>query len=83
MKYPLGKHPNNLMPYKVIPRYGLGAGTGSEPIPGELFLMGFFRNVLGNDGKFGQARPMKHEFCRDKRRLLAVAAAMIAPPAEA
>ena len=24
-KYPLGKHPNNLMPYKVIPRYGLGA----------------------------------------------------------
>ena len=25
MKYPLGKHPNNLMPYKVIPRYGLGA----------------------------------------------------------
>ena len=25
-KYPLGNHPNNfLMPYKVIPRYGLGA----------------------------------------------------------
>ena len=27
---------------------GLGAlsGTGSEPIPGELFLLGFFRNIL-------------------------------------
>ena len=25
MKYPLGKHPNNLMPYKIIPRYGLRA----------------------------------------------------------
>ena len=24
-KYPLGKHPNNLMPYKIIPRYGLRA----------------------------------------------------------
>ena len=27
MKYHLGKHPNNLMPYKVIPRYGLGASN--------------------------------------------------------
>ena len=24
-KYSLGKHPNNLMPYKIIPRYGIGA----------------------------------------------------------
>ena len=24
-KYPLGKHPNNVMPYKIIPRYGIGA----------------------------------------------------------
>ena len=24
-KYPLGKHPSNLMPYKIIPRYGSGA----------------------------------------------------------
>ena len=24
-KYPLGKHPNNLMPYKIIPSYGIGA----------------------------------------------------------
>ena len=24
-KYPLGKYPNNLMPYKIIPRYGIGA----------------------------------------------------------
>ena len=27
MKYPLEKHPNNLMPYKFIPRYGLGANN--------------------------------------------------------
>ena len=26
-KYPQGKHPNNLMPYKIIPRYGLRAVT--------------------------------------------------------
>ena len=24
-KYSLGKHPNHLMPYKIIPRYGIGA----------------------------------------------------------
>ena len=24
-KYPLGKHSNNIMPYKIIPRYGLRA----------------------------------------------------------
>ena len=28
-KSPLGKHPNNLMPYKIIPRYGIGAQTNA------------------------------------------------------
>ena len=32
MKYPLGKHPNILMPYKIIP------GMGSEPIHDRLYL---------------------------------------------
>ena len=26
-KYSLGKHPNNVMPYKIIPRYGIGAAN--------------------------------------------------------
>ena len=30
-KYPLGKHPNNLMPYKIIPRYGIGAIKAAAP----------------------------------------------------
>ena len=29
---------------------------------GGSFSSGFFRNALQNAGKFGQARPMKHEF---------------------
>ena len=28
-KYPLGKHPYNLMPYKIIPRYGLRARSST------------------------------------------------------
>ena len=42
MKYPLGKHLNNLMPYKFIPRYGIGATNATMPIPGELFCWYFF-----------------------------------------
>ena len=30
-KYPLGKHPNNLMPHKIIPRYGLRANLPDHP----------------------------------------------------
>ena len=29
------------------------------------FLLGFHQNVLQNDGKFVQARPIKHKFCKD------------------
>ena len=36
-KYPLGKHPNNSMPYKIIPRYGIGAVEGTTPIPEDDF----------------------------------------------
>ena len=50
------------MPYKVIPRYGIGAIVCVTPIPGELFRWDFFEMYYG---KFDQARPMKHEFCRD------------------
>ena len=32
-KYPLRKHPTNLMPYKIIPRYGIGAQNSSPRIP--------------------------------------------------
>ena len=38
-KYPLGKHPNSLMPYKIIPR-------GTTPDAWRPFLLRFFRNVL-------------------------------------
>ena len=31
-KCPLGKHPSNLMPYKIIPRYGIGAQITYAPI---------------------------------------------------
>ena len=41
-KYPLGKHSNNMMPYKIIPRYGLRAISGTTPIPGEHFGSNFF-----------------------------------------
>ena len=29
-RYPLEKHPNNLMPYKIIPRYGLRASKPQQ-----------------------------------------------------
>ena len=40
----------------------------TTPIPGELFCRGFvemYYSEVQNDGKFGQARPMNHKFCRD------------------
>ena len=56
MKYPLGKHPNNLMPYKVIPRYGLGAEIGTTPIP-EDFCWDFYEmycKMTGSSTKLDQ-----------------------------
>ena len=43
-KYSLGKHPNNLMPYKIIPRYGIGAtsGTRHNAYTWGTFLLRFF-----------------------------------------
>ena len=53
-KYPLGKHPNNLMPYNVIPRYGIGAvmvrpqrcSTLQKPISGYQPQVGSDRVAL-------------------------------------
>ena len=41
-RYPVGKHLNNLMPYKIIPRYGLRAISGTTPIAGEHFCSDVF-----------------------------------------
>ena len=57
MKYPLGKHPNNLSPYKVIPRYGLGAEIGTTPIPEDDFCWDFFEmyyKLTGSAAKLDQ-----------------------------
>ena len=51
MKHPLGKHPNNLMPLKNIPRYGIGAKNGTTPIPGELFCREFFKMYYEMTGR--------------------------------
>ena len=64
-KYPLGKHPNNLMPYKIIPRYGIGAVEEAQRLYLGNFFVGIFSKCTTNGGEFGQARPMKHKFCRD------------------
>ena len=37
-KYPLGKHPNNLMPYKIIPRYGIGASMEENEISTKQYV---------------------------------------------
>ena len=74
------------MPYKVIPRYGLGADTGAQ----RLYLGNFFVGIFSKCTiKWRQVRPSSTNetqvlqgFCWDKRRLLAVATAMIAPHAE-
>ena len=45
------------MPYKIIPRYGIGANAGTAPIPGELFLWGFvemYYKMTGSSAKLDQ-----------------------------
>ena len=53
-KHPLGKHPNYVMPYNIIPRYGIGAQQGTTPIPEDDFgkltksgVPGWFLNEIG------------------------------------
>ena len=60
-KYPLGKHPSNLMPYKIIPRYGIGAWettirpTNNQVVSfsranSQLYDFGFIGNGGRDDG---------------------------------
>ena len=56
-KYPPGNHPYNLMPYKIIPRYGLRAKIGTTPIPGEHFCWDLFEmyyKITGSSAKLDQ-----------------------------
>ena len=56
-KYPLGKHPNNLMPYKIFPRYGIGAVQGTTPVPEDDFCWDFFEmyyEMTGSSAKLDQ-----------------------------
>ena len=80
------RSPINRKMRKTIQNRSIGWGsTKHNAYTWGFSLLGFFQNVLQNDGKFGQPRPMKHKFCRvfwDKRRLLAVASTLIAPLAE-
>ena len=64
-KYPLGKHPNNFMPYKIIPMYGLRTISGTTPIAGKHFCCDFPEMYYKMTSLVGQSRPMKHNFCRD------------------
>ena len=45
------------MPYKIIPRYGIGATNGTAPIPGELFCWDFlemYYKMMGSSAKLDQ-----------------------------
>jgi len=55
--YPLGKHPNDLTPYKVTPRCGLAAHRGTTPLPGERFCWDFvemYNTMTGSSAKLDQ-----------------------------
>ena len=64
-KYHLGKHPNKLMPYKIIPRYGLRTISGTTPMAGKHFCDFSEMYYKMTTSLVGQSRPMKYKFCRD------------------
>ena len=72
-KHPLGKHPNISMPYKIIPRYGIGAQQGTIPIPEDdfcCFLCEMYYKMTGSSAKLDQWNTSLIGFCWDKRRYM-------------
>ena len=76
MKYPLGKHPNNLIPYKVIPRYGLGAARQKPVYPTRLHVWCNPRSTRRSAHNYSHFASMLlgysrselcQKFCRHKR----------------